>query len=247
MLNSMLLATIQYYQAQMLRFLPSTIPTSLKVALVAWLAINFQTFPGRWHVTVLVPWLNWMARARLGLSTPTTSDPDPRTFKFTRTLFSGPGLSDAFGFHLSNSSYAWAADHVRGPHIYSLLPVPLSLKNVYFALGSTAFKFTKQIDIGATFDVTQELVAYDKKWANVLHHIVHNKTQKRTIVPARAIALAGFGEHGAANKVVVNRMTPKQRLAWLIGEDEKSGMSIKVGDIEMGMEGKSEWPGAVSA
>ncbi|SCV70286.1 BQ2448_1680 [Microbotryum intermedium] len=163
----MSLTTVKYYQAQLLRLLPSTIPTfSLKFALVAWLAINLQTFPGRWHVTVLFPWLNWMARARLGLSTPKISDPDPRTFKFTRTLFSGPGLADAFGFHMSNSPYAWAADHVRGPHIYSLLPVPLSLKNVYFALGGTAFRFNKQIDIGATFDVTQELAAYDKKWAS---------------------------------------------------------------------------------
>ncbi|SCV70287.1 BQ2448_1681 [Microbotryum intermedium] len=72
------------------------------------------------------------------------------------------------------------------------------------------------------------------------------KAGRQTIVPARAIALAGFGEDGAANKALVEKMTPKQRLAWLVGEDENLGVDIKVGDIEMGMDGRSEWPGAVS-
>lgn len=70
------------------------------------------------------------------------------------------------------------------------------------------------------------------------------KVGRRTVPPARALALAGYGkEYGARNWEIVKGMTKKERLKWLfIGEGEEDKSGIVVGATER-MEGKGEWPG----
>ena len=75
-----------------------------------------------------------------------------------------------------------------------------------------------------------------------LSHVCIKIYGRRTVNPARAFALAGFGPDGASNTAIVNKMTIKERSKWLIGELESD---IKVGPEEFGLENKEDWPGAI--
>lgn len=75
-----------------------------------------------------------------------------------------------------------------------------------------------------------------------LSHIVL-KFGRRTIQPARAFALSGFGPHGKENTAAVQKMSVKEQMKWLVGEGGDG--AIVVGEVEFGMEGKDEWPGAL--
>lgn len=84
----------------------------------------------------------------------------------TRNFRAYPTHCDVFGFHLSNSSYAAFADHLRGPYTYSLLEPFFRLPTSALALGSTAFAFKKEIPLMAAYTMTQEFIAHDKKWVS---------------------------------------------------------------------------------
>lgn len=65
---------------------------------------------------------------------------------------------------------------------------------------------------------------------------------RRTVQPARAFALSGFGPDGVSNSAIVDKMSVKDRMKWLVGELESE---IKVGETEWGLEKKDEWPGSI--
>lgn len=64
---------------------------------------------------------------------------------------------------------------------------------------------------------------------------------RRTVQPARAFALSGFGPNGKHNLAIVDKMTKKERIQWVIGEGPER--DIKVGDVDFGLEKQGEWPG----
>ena len=73
------------------------------------------------------------------------------------------------------------------------------------------------------------------------------KHGRRTIPPYRAFALTGYGaEHGAQNWAVVQQMSQRDKLKWLVGDDEQGkGKAIVCGPVERGMEDRADWPGQV--
>ncbi|KAL8283714.1 hypothetical protein RQP46_005509 [Phenoliferia psychrophenolica] len=120
----------------------------------------------------------------------------------------------------------------------------------------------KEVPFLGKFTTTQQLVGYDKKWlytlqsftspsgtlyCTLLSHIVL-KINRRTVPPARALALAGYGgARGVKNAEIIKGMTKKEQIAWLFeapGEEGKD-WGIDAGPVEVGMEKKGEWPGAL--
>lgn len=81
-------------------------------------------------------------------------------------------------------------------------------------------------------------------YALVLSNVVM-KHNRRTISPHRAIALAGYGKEGKENWEIVKTLSAKEKLEWLVeeGEGARKGEKIVVGQVELGMENKGEWPG----
>jgi hypothetical protein len=71
------------------------------------------------------------------------------------------------------------------------------------------------------------------------------KHNRRTISPHRAIALAGYGKQGRENWEIVRTLSAKEKLEWLVeeGAGAKKGEKIVVGEVELGMDQKKEWPG----
>lgn len=68
-------------------------------------------------------------------------------------------------------------------------------------------------------------------------------TGRRTVAPARALAMSGYGPAGEANWQIFSRLNNKQRQKFLIGENEELG--VVVGSEEMNMQDKGNWPGAI--
>lgn len=75
-----------------------------------------------------------------------------------------------------------------------------------------------------------------------LSHICLKLYGRRTVKPARAFALSGFGEHGVANSAIVAKMSIKERMKWLVGETESE---IIVGEEDFNLEAKENWLGDV--
>jgi hypothetical protein len=75
-----------------------------------------------------------------------------------------------------------------------------------------------------------------------LSHICLKLYGRRTVKPSRALALSGFGEHGATNSAIVAKMSIKERMKWLVGEMESE---IVVGEEEFNLEAKENWLGDV--
>lgn len=80
-----------------------------------------------------------------------------------------------------------------------------------------------------------------------LSHVVLKINGRRTVQPARAFALSGFGEHGKQNLAIVDKMSKRERADWLIEKEGAPKRDIVVGPIEFGMQSKSEWPGQLQA
>lgn len=98
----------------------------------------WQSFPLVWHYNVMAKYFAWLAKSRfLGkIQEPVAlSHPDARDATMVRRFRAWPTNCDAFGFHLSNSTYAAYADTVRGPHIYNILGIFFDLPKSTFALG----------------------------------------------------------------------------------------------------------------
>ncbi|GAA5871078.1 hypothetical protein JCM1840_007584 [Sporobolomyces johnsonii] len=262
-MSALIPAAVQPKLAALLALLPSSIPSPLKYAVLGLLLLNCQHFPGVWHARIIWPWIKFQWQVKLGKRWPNTRiGKDPLDFRLSRSFRATPDSCDSFGMHLSNSEYAVSVDHVRGPFAIQLVGEFYQLENASFALGATSYVFKKEIPLMAKFTVTNELLGYDKKWlyiqtrfhsptddkttyAYCLSHVVL-KHRRRTIPPARALALAGYGAaDGAANWEIVQTLNAREKLQWLVGEGEgeKKGRAIRVGDVERGMERKGEWPG----
>lgn len=73
------------------------------------------------------------------------------------------------------------------------------------------------------------------------------KHKRRTIPPYRALSLTGYGPNGKENWEVVKGMTKREKLGWLVGDEEEGkGKAIRCVEVERGMEKKGEWPGQVA-
>ncbi|CEQ42834.1 SPOSA6832_04701 [Sporobolomyces salmonicolor] len=249
-MSALVPAPLQPKLAALLALLPSSIPSPLRYAALCLLLLNCQHFPGVWHARIIWPWIKFQWQVKLGKRWPNTRiGKDPLDFRLSRSFRATPDSCDSFGMHLSNSEYA-----------VSLVGEFYQLENASFALGATSYVFKKEIPLMAKFTVTSELLGHDKKWlyiqtrfhspddkttyAYCLSHVVL-KHKRRTIPPARAFALAGYGADGAANWEIVQTLNAHEKLQWLIGEGEgeKKGGAIRVADAERAMEGKGEWPG----
>ncbi|GAA5871841.1 hypothetical protein JCM16303_000895 [Sporobolomyces ruberrimus] len=266
-MSALVPASLQPTLATILSVLPSTIPRPLRWIFWTLLLVNIQHFPGVWHARVIWPFIRFQWEAKLGRVWKNwrIGVEDVRKFKSSRTFRATPDSCDSFGLHLSNSEYAVTIDHVRGPHVIQMIGEFYMLPKATFALGSTAFDFKKEIPIMAKFVVENSLLGYDKKWLYIqtrFHSPPHPKTgvvttyalvlsnvvmkhNRRTISPHRAIALAGYGKEGKENWEIVKTLSAKEKLEWLVeeGEGARKGEKIVVGQVELGMENKGEWPG----
>ncbi|GAA5848865.1 hypothetical protein JCM8547_006370 [Rhodosporidiobolus lusitaniae] len=251
----------------------SAIPAPVKWLFAAYLLANANGWPGVWHVRILWPFIKFGWQVKLGKKWPNdrvgkdefTHQVEASTRKFRAT----PESCDAFGFHLSNSEYAITCDHIRGPFTIQLVGEFYSIPDATFALGATTFQYLKEIPFMAKYEIHNSLLGYDKKWLYILTTFrspAHPKTgerkiyahsisqlvmkhNRRTIPPARAFALSGYdSDHGKGreNWEIVEGMSAKEKLKWLVGEDKKGkGEGIVVGSEEREMDRRSEWPGVV--
>ncbi|GAA5907686.1 hypothetical protein JCM8208_005490 [Rhodotorula glutinis] len=252
-----------------LSLLPSSVPKPLKWAFFALLIINADAFPGVWHLRIMLPlikyqllvkagrkWVNW----RVGKD-------ELLDFTTTRTFRATPSSCDTWGFHLSNSVFPLSLDHVRGPFAFELVGEAYGIVGMSFALGGTSTDFLKEVPLMARYELCNRLLGYDRKWLYIettFRSMPHPKTGarttyatsmsrfvikhgRRTIPPYRAFALTGYGaEHGAQNWAVVQTMSQKDKLKWLVGDDEQGkGSKIVCGPVERGMEDRADWPGQV--
>ncbi|GAA5990240.1 hypothetical protein JCM11641_001795 [Rhodosporidiobolus odoratus] len=246
------------------------VPRPLKWLLWVYLLANVNGWPGVWHARIIWPFLKFQWQVKLGKKwvndrigkDELTHAVDAATRRFRAT----PDSCDSFGMHLSNSEYAVTVDHVRGPFAIQLVGEFYMIPGATFALGATHFAFQKEIPLMAKFEVENSLLGYDKKWVYILttfRSLPHPKTgarstyaqcvshlvlkhNRRTIPPCKAFALAGYDSShgkGEANWEIAKAMTAGEKLKWLAGDDEGGkGKGLVVGDVERGMERKSEWP-----
>ncbi|GJN90200.1 hypothetical protein Rhopal_003199-T1 [Rhodotorula paludigena] len=251
-----------------LSVLPSAIPRPLKWAFWALLILNWDGFPGVWHLRIIWPFIRFQWQVKLGKKWPNWRiGKDEFEFRSTRQFRASFNSSDSFGYHLSNSEYSVCLDHVRGPFAVQLVGEAYGIVGMTFAIGGVSLDFRKEIPLLTKFEIENRLVGHDRKWLyieTVFRSLPHPKTgarttyaialsrfvikhNRRTIPPYRAFALTGYGaEHGAKNYEVVQTMSQKEKLAWLVGDDVGvKGKSIVCGPVERGMEGRSEWAGQV--
>ncbi|GAA6010659.1 hypothetical protein JCM11491_003014 [Sporobolomyces phaffii] len=260
-------AAVKPFVHKILSVVPAAVPRPLKWAFWLLLAVNVQKFPGVWHLRIMWPFIKFQWEVKLGRVWKNwrIGVEDVQKFKSSRSFRATPDSCDSFGLHLSNSEYAVTVDHVRGPFAIQLVGEFFMIPDATFALGATAFEFKKEIPLMAKFVVENSLLGYDKKWlyiqtrfhspphpktgavttyALVLSHLVM-KHNRRTISPHRALALGGYGRHGRANWDIVKTLSAREKLEWLVeeGAGRRKGDGIVVGDVELGMESKGEWPG----
>ncbi|GAA6040301.1 hypothetical protein JCM8097_009409 [Rhodosporidiobolus ruineniae] len=248
------------------------VPRPLKWVLAVYLAANACGFPGVWHWRILWPFIRFQWEVKLGRvwkNDRIGKDELTHTHAVSRKSFRAtPESCDAFGFHLSNSSYAVTLDHIRGPFSIYNVGEFFMIPGATFALGGTQFEYKKEIPFLGKYDVESALLGYDKKWMYIESRFVsppHPKTgarklyaaslgrtvlkhNRRTIPPARAFALAGYdSDHGkgAQNWEIVKGLSRKEKLAFLLaqpGQEEGKARGITVGSIERGMDKVQEWP-----
>ncbi|GAA5930273.1 uncharacterized protein JCM15063_004762 [Sporobolomyces koalae] len=267
-MSSLVPASLHPTMSTILSVLPSTIPGPIKYAFWLLLAVNIQHFPGVWHLRIIWPFIRFQWEVKLGRVWKNwrIGVEDVQKFTLSRSFRATPDSCDSFGLHLSNSEYAVTVDHVRGPFVVQLIGETYMIPGATFALGATSFEYKKEIPIMGKFTVENSLLGYDKKWLYVqtrFHSLPHPKTgavttyalvlshvvmkhNRRTISPHRAIALAGYGaQHGKQNWEIVQKLSAKEKLQWLVeeGEGAKKGQGIVVGEVELGMDKKGEWPG----
>ncbi|BGO97408.1 hypothetical protein RTG_02877 [Rhodotorula toruloides ATCC 204091] len=252
-----------------LRYIPTSIPRSLKWLFLAVLLLNIDGLPGVWHFQIMWPFIRFRIQRALGKKWPNWRvGKDMFEFTTTREFRATPNSSDSFGFHLSNSSYASTLDHVRGPFAIQLVGDAYGIPGMTFALGGTSFDFKKEIPLGAKYEIENRLLGYDKKWLYIqttfrsplsprstrpptiysltLSRLVI-KHNRRTIPPYRAFSLTGYGAEGKENWEVVKGMSKGEKLGWLVGDEEGGkGRGIKCVEVERGMEKRGEWPGQVA-
>ncbi|KAM0750214.1 hypothetical protein T439DRAFT_247662 [Meredithblackwellia eburnea MCA 4105] len=252
-------------QGLLLGFAPPQLACSFLFLPFSW--SSALGFPLMWHLNTVFPWFVYGIQVALGKKFKNHRvGLDPFEYRESRHFRATLDKCDAFGFHVSNSSYSACADQLRGPGTVQLVGPFFELPGATFALGSTASKFMKQIDPMVKFTTTQELAGYDRKWlytiqrfttksssgvvtehCTLLSHIVL-KIGRRTVSPARALALAGYGtEHGKSNWEIVKKMSKKEQREWLFDFGEGSSgkdWGIIVGPTEMRLETASEWPGS---
>ncbi|GAA5846407.1 hypothetical protein JCM9279_001362 [Rhodotorula babjevae] len=262
-------ATLLERLQPVLALLPSSVPRPLKWAFFALLIINADAFPGVWHLRIIGPLLRYQLAVKMGRKWENWRVGKDELLDFTtaRTFRATPSTCDSFGYHASNSEYAVCLDHVRGPFAFELVGEAYGIVGMSFALGGTSMDFKKEIPLLARFELSNRLLGYDRKWLYIettFRSMPHPKTGarttyatsmsrfvikhgRRTIPPYRAFALTGYGaEHGAHNWAVVQQMSQKDKLKWLVGDDEQGkGKAIVCGPVERGLEDRADWPGQV--
>lgn len=70
------------------------------------------------------------------------------------------------------------------------------------------------------------------------------KIGRRTVAPNRALAMSGYGPHGEKNWAIFKKLTDKQRTKFLVGETSAEELGVTVGEVEIGLERRQDWPGA---
>ncbi|GAA5821368.1 hypothetical protein JCM3770_006355, partial [Rhodotorula araucariae] len=149
----------------LLSLLPTTVPRPLKWAFLLLLLLNWDGFPGVWHLRIIWPFIRFQWQVKLGKKWPNWRvGKDEFDFKTSRQFRASLNSSDSFGMHLSNSEYAVCLDHVRGPFAVQLVGEAYGIVGMTFAVGGASFDFKKEIPILSKFEIENQLIGYDRKW-----------------------------------------------------------------------------------
>jgi len=129
-------------------------------------------------------------------------------------------------------------------------------------MAATSYQFLRGIDFCQKYTLTTTFAGHDRKWMYMLHTFTTTnkhgvittharalsslvlKIGRRTVSPSRAIAMSGYGPHGEKNWAIFQKLTDKQRQKFLIGETSSEELDVVVGEVELGLETRQEWPGA---
>lgn len=127
---------------------------------------------------------------------------------------------------------------------------------------ATSYQFIKEIGFCQSYTLTTQFVGHDRKWMFLLHTfsttrpdgttLTHAKALstvvlkigRRTVAPNRALAMSGYGPHGEKNWAIFKALGDRQRSKFLIGETTAEELGVVVGEAELGLERRQEWPGA---
>lgn len=136
------------------------------------------------------------------------------------------------------------------------------LTSLSFSFAATSYQFIRQIDFCQPYKLTTHFAGHDRKWIYMLHTFsttakdgttitnakalstVVLKIGRRTVAPNRALAMSGYGPHGEKNWAIFKKLSDKQRTKFLVGELSAEELGVTVGEVEIGLERRQEWPGA---
>ncbi|EUC58427.1 thioesterase family protein [Rhizoctonia solani AG-3 Rhs1AP] len=179
----------------------SIISKLIKWTVIVVLILNVKSWPGAWHIRVLVPLLKhrlsgllnkrgdghewWTRVSPVGRSVFPT--PDGLDKGALVVLKSRATLDDCdWNGHLSNSSYAKNLDPARMNMLLSWFPAFFDDGGMV-ALGAAHYQFIREIPINKQYEVRLSIGAWEDKWlyciAKFVSHTKHKIQPKRNETP----------------------------------------------------------------
>ncbi|CAE7085824.1 unnamed protein product [Rhizoctonia solani] len=170
----------------------SFIPKVIRWAVIAVLVLNAKSWPGAWHVRVLMPLLKhrfsrllnkrgdehewWTTVSPVGRSvfpTPDGSDEGALVVIKCRATLDDCDWSG----HLSNSSYAKNLDPARMNMLLSWFPAFFNDGGMA-ALGAAHYQFIREIPINKQYEIRLSIATWEDKWVYCVAKFVSHTNQK---------------------------------------------------------------------
>ncbi|TIB62598.1 hypothetical protein E3P77_03819 [Wallemia ichthyophaga] len=178
-----------------------------KYAVVVIFALNFNSFPLVWHFRTFgrVYWHSFFEdhNKSIGINPFKTVS----TTKFRATMDD----CDAFGFHLSNSSYAKNLDTARLDAWTTLNFRLFKEAKIWTPLGASIYYFIKEIPFGKKYEIKTSIGAYENdKWYYFLSKFVSKKSKKaaQKSPNGNPTHLATAGSHALSPEAASGTSTP---------------------------------------
>ncbi|TIB95478.1 hypothetical protein E3Q18_03719 [Wallemia mellicola] len=176
-----------------------------KYCVVALIALNMNSFPLVWHFRTFgcVYWHKWFGNHERSVGI------DPFKTVSTRKYIATIDDCDAFGFHLSNSSYAKNLDSARLDAWVELNYRLFKEAQVWTPLGASSYYFVKEIPFGKRYEIRTSIGAFEQdKWFYYVSKFVSKKSEKSKGSPSTPANLATAGSHATAPDTVSGTATP---------------------------------------
>ncbi|KAH7335788.1 hypothetical protein B0J17DRAFT_630021 [Rhizoctonia solani] len=169
----------------------SLIPRILKWTIIAILVLNAKSWPGAWHVRVLMPLLKhrlsgllnrrrdgnewWTSVSPVGRSVfPTSDGSDAGALVILKCRAT---LDDCdWNGHLSNSSYAKNLDPARMEMLLSWFPAFFNDGGMV-ALGAAHYQYIREIPINRKYEIRLSIGAWEDKWVYCIAKFVSHAKQ----------------------------------------------------------------------